>query len=227
MSIQHLDPFLVVVLLLNFLVLSTSKMRVLIYAVAFQGALLGALYPIAHEGIADLPNSPGDNWTTLVRLTLLTLAIVTIKGIVIPQILLRRLAHAEQPWDVESLIGFVPTLLIGAIGTSLIMVFANSLPLKTEQSSSLVISASLATCFSGFLVLITRKEAAAQVLGYIVLENGIFIFGLLLIEAVPLLVEFGVVLDLFVGVFVMGIIIHHVIRAFPAASSEHLSVLKE
>ena len=58
--------------------------------------------------------------------------------------------------------------------------------------------------------LVARREALAQVLGYIVMENGIFIFGLLLIEAVPVLVEFGVVLDLFVGVFVMGIIVNHV-----------------
>ena len=72
-------------------------------------------------------------------------------------------------------------------------------------------------------MLVTRREALGQVLGYIVLENGIFIFGLLLIEAVPVLVELGVVLDLFVGVFVMGIIFNHVSRAFPEASIEHLN----
>jgi len=85
----------------------------------------------------------------------------------------------------------------------------------------------LATVLAGFLLLVTRREALGQVLGYIVMENGIFIFGLLLIETLPLLVEFGVVLDLFVGVFVMGIIVNHVSRVFPEASSEHLNTLKE
>jgi hydrogenase-4 component E len=66
-----------------------------------------------------------------------------------------------------------------------------------------------------------------QVLGYLVLENGIFLFGLLLLEAVPFLVEVGVLLDLFTGVFVMGIIIHHINRAFDSMSTEHLSELRE
>ena len=59
-------------------------------------------------------------------------------------------------------------------------------------------------------------------LGYLVLENGIFIFGLLLLEAMPFLVEVGVLLDLFVGVFVMGIIIYHINREF--ASTRHASI---
>jgi hydrogenase-4 component E len=101
------------------------------------------------------------------------------------------------------------------------------LPLPDDHISHLLIPASLATVMSGFLILTTRREALAQVLGYIVLENGIFIFGLLLIEAVPVLVELGIVLDLFVGTFVMGITINHVSRAFPEASTEHLASLKE
>ena len=63
--------------------------------------------------------------------------------------------------------------------------------------------------------------------GYLVLENGIFIFGLLLVDAMPMIVEVGVLLDLFVGVFVMGIIIHHINREFASISTEHLTELKE
>ena len=61
-----------------------------------------------------------------------------------------------------------------------------------------------------------------QVLGYLILENGIFLFGLLLLEAMPFLVEVGVLLDLFTGVFVMGIIIYHINREFSSISTEHL-----
>jgi hydrogenase-4 component E len=89
------------------------------------------------------------------------------------------------------------------------------------------VPASLATVFTGFLILTTRRNALTQVLGYLVLENGIFIFGLLLVEAMPLLVELGVLLDLFVGVFVMGIIIHHVNRVFSTTAASQLSALRE
>ena len=76
-------------------------------------------------------------------------------------------------------------------------------------------------------MLTTRRKAIMQVLGFLLLENGILLFGLLLLEAMPFLVEAGVLLDLFTGVFVMGIIIHHINREFDSISTEHLSELKE
>ncbi len=76
-------------------------------------------------------------------------------------------------------------------------------------------------------MLTMRKMAIMQVLGYLLLENGIFLFGLLLLEAMPFLVEIGVLLDLFTGVFVMGIIIHHISREFSSLNTKHLSELKE
>jgi len=95
------------------------------------------------------------------------------------------------------------------------------LPLTTQHSAFLVVPASLATVWTGLLMLTTRRKAIMQVLGYLILENGIFLFGLLLLEAMPFLVEIGVLLDLFTGVFVMGIIIHHINREFSSSSTEH------
>ena len=221
MNPSLVDPFLVVALLINFYVLGLSRLRLLIIAVAIQGAMLGLLYPLAHEGVFGLGS------ISLLRLLALTAAIVGLKGWLIPQFLFKAVLLADMRSQVTSVIGFVPTLLLGGAGTTAALVFAGSLPLPDDHLSHLLIPAALATVLSGFLLLATRREALAQVLGYIVLENGIFIFGLLLIEAVPVLVELGIVLDLFVGVFVMGIIINHVSRAFPEASTEHLASLKE
>ena len=100
--------------------------------------------------------------------------------------------------------------------------FSYTLPLAEEHKHSLLVPASLATVWTGFLMLTTRRKAIMQVLGYLLLENGIFLFGLLLLEAMPFLVEVGVLLDLFTGVFVMGIIIHHISREFASISTEHL-----
>ncbi len=222
------DPCMVLSLLLNFFILSVSRLRTLIIAVAAQGVLLGLMYPIVHEGF--LPQ--GGGLTTMdpvgvVRLLLLTLAIIGVKGWLIPQLLFRAVLQADVRTTVSSVIGFTPTLLLGAVGTGAALIFAKSLPLPPSHQVHLLIPASFATVLAGFLMLVTRREALAQVLGYIVLENGIFIFAMLLIEAVPVLVEFGVVLDLFVGVLVMGIIFNHVSRAFPEASTEHLTSLRE
>jgi hydrogenase-4 component E len=223
-----IDPALVIVLLLNFVILAASRLRLMIRAVALQGAVLGVLYPFAHEGFWEaVHRDVNSNQTAVARLLLLTAAIIAIKGLAIPRFLLQAVRLADMRPISRSVIGYGATLVLGAAATGAAVFFAESLPLKENQASLLVIPAALATVLCGFLLLSTRREALAQVLGYIVLENGIFIFGLMLVEAVPTLVEIGVLLDLFVGVFVMGIIIHHVSRAFPSASTEHLSVLKE
>lgn len=222
------DPCLVLALMLNFYILGVARLRMLIYVVALQGALLGVLYPMVHQGF--LPKSGGLTSMeplALLRLAMLTVAIVGIKGILIPKLLFKAVLLADMRTTISSVIGFMPTLVLGGIGTGAALVFAKQLPVAEEHQHHLLIPAALATVLTGFLMLVTRREALGQVLGYIVLENGIFIFGLLLIEAVPLLVEFGVVLDLFVGVFVMGIIVNHVSRAFPEASTEHLRTLRE
>ena len=107
------------------------------------------------------------------------------------------------------------------------MVFSATLPLAEEHRQLLIVPASLATVWTGFLLLTTRKTAIMQVLGYLLLENGIFLFGLLLLNAMPFLVEVVVLLDLFTGVFVRGIAIFHINREFSSISTEHLTGLKE
>lgn len=222
------DPCMVLCLMLNFYILGANRLRMLILVVALQGVLLGLMYPIVHQGF--LPEAGGLTSMKpldLLRLGLLTITIVGIKGILIPKLLFKAVLLADVRTTISSVIGFMPTLLLCGFGTGAALIFSRRLPLPEGHQHHLLIPAALATVLAGFLMLVSRREALGQVLGYIVLENGIFIFGLLLIEAVPLLVEFGVVLDLFVGVFVMGIIVNHVSRAFPEASTEHLRTLRE
>ena len=150
-----------------------------------------------------------------------------IKGLVIPWLLLRAMRDAAIRREVEPVIGFVPSLLLCAVGTGVALVFSSTLPLAPQHQGSLLVPASLATVLSGFLVLTTRKKAINQVVGYLVLENGIYIMGLTLLQVMPFLVEIGVLLDLFVAIFVMGIIINHISREFGSMDTANLSALKE
>ena len=86
---------------------------------------------------------------------------------------------------------------------------------------------SIATVLTGFILLITRFKALTQVMGYLVLENGIYIFGMLLVEAMPLVVEMGVLLDLFVAIFVICIIVNRINQAFSSLDTRRLASLKE
>ena len=150
-----------------------------------------------------------------------------VKGSLIPQILSKALRDAQIKREVEPIIGFMPCTLLGALGMAASIALASKLPLAPGHVQTLIVPAALSTVFTGFLLLTTRIKAITQVIGYLILENGIFIFGLLLLEAVPFLVEIGVLLDLFVGVFVISIIIHHINREFASLDTRRLSALKE
>jgi hydrogenase-4 component E len=64
-------------------------------------------------------------------------------------------------------------------------------------------------------------------LGYLVMENGIYLFGVSLVPEQPMTVELGVLLDVFVGVFIMGIMIFHINREFDHIDVGRLSTLKD
>lgn len=209
-----IDPLLIVILALNFVALGVSRIRAVINAVALQGALLGLLPLFVHSHI-DL------------RAIVLVVVTLSLKGIGIPALLTHAMREADIQHEVTPVMNYMSSLLLGAIGTALAMIFSNTLPLDERHSALLIVPASLATVWTGLLMLTTRKKAIMQVLGYLLLENGIFLFGLLLLEAMPFIVEIGVLLDLFTGVFVMGIIIHHINREFSSISTENLAELKE
>jgi hydrogenase-4 component E len=208
------DFILVLVILMNFLMVGTSRLRVCIQAAAFQGALLSALPLLLEHDYG-------------VRSVILVAGAAALKGVLIPSLLFKAMRDVAIRREVEPYVGFVTSVLLCAVGTALAILFAGSLPLASEHVGSLVVPTSLATLLSGFLVLTTRTKAITQVVGYLILENGVFIFGLLLLDAMPFLVEVGVLLDLFVGIFVMGIVLNHIQREFSSLNTERLSHLKE
>jgi hydrogenase-4 component E len=211
---QFLDPLLMIVLALNFVTLGVSRMRAVINAVALQGILLGILPLAVHPEIG-------------VRGIGLAAAIIALKGFVIRGMLFHAIREANIQHEVTPIVGFMTSLMLGAVGTGLAILFSATLPLAEEHTGLLLVPAALATVWTGFLLLTTRRKAIMQVLGYLLLENGIFLFGLLLLEGMPFLVELGVLLDLFTGVFVMGIIIHQISREFSSISTEHLTELRD
>jgi hydrogenase-4 component E len=158
---------------------------------------------------------------------LVALGTVVVKGFVIPGLLRRALRTANIEREARPFIGFVPSLLLGAGGTIAAVALARALPLLPEHAGSLLVPASLASVGTGFVLLIGRSKAISQVCGYLILENGIYLFGLLLIHSTPLLVEAGILLDLTVGVFVIGIMVDRIQRAFDSLDTRKLTELHE
>lgn len=208
------DSLLVLILMLNFLVLGTSRLRSAISASATQGMLLALLTVFVHGELTARP-------------LLVGAAVIAIKGVLIPAMLYRALRDAAIRREIEPYVSFVTSLILGAVATGAAVVFADRLPLAPAHQDALLVPASLATVLTGFLVLSTRRKAITQVVGYLVLENGIFVMGLTLHEAMPSLVEVGILLDLLVAIFVIGIVINHINREFASMDVAQLDALKE
>lgn len=211
--IAFADQLLVLVMLINFIMLGTSRLAFAIRAVAVQGVVLGIIPGLLHQFSGHL--------------LMITASIILAKGVVIPWMINDAVRKAQIRREVEPFIDYVPTLLLGAVFTALAFVFAQRLPLAPEHRELLFVPASIATLMTGFLILTTRRKAISQVIGYLVLENGIFIFGLLLTDAMPFMVEAGALLDLLVGIFVMGIVINHINREFSSVDTSRLQALRE
>jgi hydrogenase-4 component E len=199
---------------LNLIALGSGRLPAIIRAMSVQGVVLGLMPPLM-EPHFDL------------MVTLVALVTVAVKGFVIPGLLRRALRAANIDREIQPFIGFVPSLLLGAGGTIVAMALARVLPLLPEHAGLLLVPGSLASVLTGFVLLIGRAKAISQVCGYLILENGIYLFGLLLIRATPLLVEAGILLDLTVGVFVIGIIVDRIQRAFDSLDTRKLTVLRE
>lgn len=214
--LELVNALLVLVLVLNLFALGTSRIQSLIRIVAVQGLLLGIITLCAHE-------------TMSAAIIASAAAAILIKAVLIPSIMTKSLQAADIKREIEPFIGFMPSVLLGAAATAAALLFTPALSESAVNANpdSLIIPASFSTVFVGFIILVSRYKAVTQSLGYLVLENGIFIFGILLVEAIPLVVEMGMLLDLFVGIFVISIITNHINRAFSSMDTRHLVSLKE
>ncbi len=199
---------------LNLLALGSSRLPSVIRAMAVQGVVLGMLPVVITREF---------HWPV----ALVALVTMGVKGFGIPALLRRAMRAANIEREIEPFIGFVPSLLLGAIGTIAAVAVAQRLPLLPEHAGTLLVPGALATIFTGFVLLVGRVKAISQVCGYLIMENGIYLFGMLLLHSTPLLVESGILLDLTVGVFVIGIIVDRIQRAFDSLDTRKLTVLRE
>ena len=211
-----LDTVLVLLILTNLYMLGSSRISACIRAVAIQAMLLGMTSLLAQWGNVGL------------RLLLLAIVSTAIKAGLLPWLLRRAVREVGAQTEVEPLVGFTTSLLLGLglLGAAL-HVAGLLLPLPGDAGTRFPVAVALFTIMVGLLLIVSRRKAVMQTLGYLAMEKGIYAFGLAFAVEEPLLVEMGVLLDVFVAVFVMGIAIHHISREFDHIDTDRLSALKD
>ncbi|MHB1037441.1 MAG: NADH-quinone oxidoreductase subunit K [Pirellulales bacterium] len=209
-----LDVVLVLLVLTNLRLLGSSRLAACIGTVAAQAVLLGILPLLAREA-----------WTW--RVVFLSAVSTSLKAGVLPWLLRRAAREVGLRNEVEPIVGFTVSLLAGIPLLLVAMHVAARLPLPGAGGSFFLAPVALFTILVGLFVIVTRVKAVMQVLGYLAMENGVYAFGMAFAIQEPLLVEMGILLDVFVAVFVMGIAIHHISREFDHMDTDRLSALKD
>jgi hydrogenase-4 component E len=213
---EVIDTLVVAAVVIDLMLVTSTRMATAIRLNAMQAAIL-ALMPLMVARTLWEPH-----------ILVVAFAILVIRGLVMPPMLLWSIRHATVRREQGPLVGIGPSLMIAGALVGISFLLGNRLRLPDELNfSSILVPGAFATILLGLFLLISRVQALTQVVAYLTIENGIYMFGLALVRETPIIVEMGILLDVFVGVFVMGIVIFHINRTLEHLDTSGLSQLRD
>lgn len=214
-SIQIINLLASMLLLIAFAMLSQRRILSLINLFAWQGLVLSlSTFVVAYStDQSHLYYSAG--------LTLL------LKVLILPWLLHRLIRKLNVRWDVETLINIPTTMLVG-IG---LVIFAFNLAAPISQLSESItrglIGIALASVLLSLLMMLTRRKAVPQVVGFLAMENGLFFAATSATHGMPLVVELGIALDVLVATFIFGIFFFQIRETFDSLDISNMEKLKD
>ena len=212
------ELILVITLLSVLLSLGSTRLMVLVRIMALQGVMV-SLTPLFLKSHTSLESG------AIIFFQIMTL----IKGLLIPGLLYLAVKRVKIKREIEPFIGYHASILSGLVIIIVSVFITNNLRLSLPEGHAMVLITAITTMASGFFLMMARSKAITQVIGYLMLENGIYLIGTALTDHrhTIYVVEFGVLLDLLVGVMVMGIILHNINSAFSDVDTTLLGRLKD
>lgn len=152
---------------------------------------------------------------------------LSLKVILLPYILHTLVVRLKIKKEVETLVNIPMTMLIGIA----LVIFSYHLTAPVRALSTLItkstLAVALATVMIGLLIMITRKHAVSQIIGFLAMENGLFFAATSATYGMPLVVELGVALDVLIAAFIFGIFFFHIHTTFDSLDVEQMARLKE
>jgi hydrogenase-4 component E len=214
-DLQLLNLFAALLLLLSFAILSQRRIVSLVNLLALQGAVL-----CAATALLAWRTGQGHLWLSAA----LTLAL---KVVGLPWLLHRLIRRLEVYWETEPLINAAGTMLAGL----LIVIFAFGLAQPITELAATTTRSALGIAISvillAFLMMITRRKAMSQVVGFLSMENGLFFGAMSATYGMPMVVELGVALDVLVAMLVLGVFFFQIREQFDSLDLHHLESLRE
>ena len=211
------EILLTLFLLTSLLLAGTGRLQPAIRLVAAQGWFIGLL-PLLLWNWSDA-GAPG--------LRIWTVAVVNalVKGLALPALLLYAVRKVHAKREMEPLVSFRVSQLLVFLIVAASFAVGKLLHVHEAIASELAIPVAFATMGTGLFLICSRRKAVTQVLGFLVFENGISVFGAGILLEYGLVVELGILLDVFVLVFVLGIAIYQINRTFASLDTDKMNRL--
>jgi hydrogenase-4 component E len=216
--IQISDALLSLTLLSVLLSLRSNRLMSLVKIMAFQGIVV-SLIPFFLDHLSE---------RTFGGIFFLQIMIFT-KGILIPGFMFMAVKKVKIQREIEPIVGYHASVFAGLIFILISAFIADRLHISLPDEHVLLMITAITTLTAGLFLLMTRRKAITQVIGYLMMENGIYLIGTALAKEThtQYVVEFGVLLDLLVGIMVMGIVLHNINSAYDDVDTSLLGQLKD
>jgi hydrogenase-4 component E len=214
-TLQFINLLGAMLLLVVFAMLAQRRILSMINLFAWQGVLLSVSTFIVAYSTAQ------HHLYYSAALTLI------LKVLLLPWLLHRLIRRLNVRWDVETLINIPTTMLVGIA----LVIFAFNLAAPISQLAEGItrglIGIALASVLISLLMMLTRRKAVSQVVAFLALENSLFFAATSATQGMPLVVEFGIALDVLVATFIFGIFFFQIRETFDSLDITNMEKLKD
>ncbi|MFH2129647.1 MAG: NADH-quinone oxidoreductase subunit K [bacterium] len=212
--ISPYDTILMLLFLSVLLAFASSRILTMIKVISFQGVAV-SIVPILQN--SDLSAS------SLVFGSIMLI----IRGIVIPGLLVFAVRKISIKREIEPLIGYHFSIFVGLLLIGFSFFISSKFQFPDNRASLLTMPAAITVFVGGLFLLMARHKAITMLIGYMMLENGIYIIGASFSRHKHHVVEFVVLLDVLVGIMIMGIVLYNIKRTFDDIDTTLLRKLKD
>ena len=212
--IHPVDTILSLALLSILFSFGSSRLPGLIKVLAFQGVVV-CIVPL----FIGYEMSGGGIVFTVVTLI--------IRGIVIPGCIYLAIKKVAIEREVEPIVGYNASILAGLLLIVGATFASHRFDMPSSTASALLLPTAISLLGAGMFLLMARRNAIAMVIGYIMMENGIYLVGTTFSIRARHIVEFGILLDVLAGVMIMAVILQNIKQTFDDVDTARLRTLKE
>lgn len=188
---------LLILFMISLLYLSIiTRMRTFIQIISFQGLLLFGLFFL---GLTEI---------SATNLTIILLETLIFKAIAVPAFIDYVIDRNKITREVEPYLpNFISLINVTAI---ILIIFLMSTFINDTSLKKSYFIVALSALFIGLYILLTRRKVITHFIGYLVIENGVSVLTLAVGSEMPLFVNLGIMLDIFVSVLILGIFINKI-----------------